>query len=414
MPFKKALVLLIWIMVGPLVQAQSAFTFYNTVNSPLPENSVRCITSTTNGTVWIGTDYGLASFDGTSWTVYNTLNSGLPDNAIRSLVVDGNILWVGTFTGGLARYDGSNWTVFNTFNSDLPDDFVRSLSIDNNGKLWVGTIGGLGVYDGSTWTTYNTSNTPLMSINISALCSNATSTYVGTINGGWGIYTNGTWQHFTLANSNLPDNSCLGIVQDGSGTPWLATPANGVSAYVGGIQFLTFNTLTSGITSNSTSCIAYRNVADELWIGSGDAGLIRKSNLLFDSYGTVNSTLPDNVIQSVHVDAQGIVWAGMQVGGLVRIDPNLLSGVDYPLTTQRMNCFPNPAKERLHIELKSGSDACTVSIHCVSGKTIKIIPLAGLNGLATIDVSDLPEGVYHASIQFPNGEQSYTVFVKQY
>ncbi|MFM7078774.1 MAG: two-component regulator propeller domain-containing protein [Bacteroidota bacterium] len=410
---KKIILLFIWMMVSPFVQAQSAFTFYNTVNSPLPENSVRCITSSPNGTVWVGTDFGLAAFDGASWSVYNTLNSGLPDNSIRSLVVDGSTLWVGTFIGGLARYDGNSWTVFNTFNSDLPDDFVRSLSLDSNGKLWVGTIGGLGVYDGSVWTIYNTSNTPLLSINISALCNSATSTYVGTINGGWGIYTNGTWQHFTLANSNLPDNSCLGIVQDASGTPWLATPANGVSAYVGGIQFLTFNTLTSGIASNSTSCIAYRNASDELWIGSGDAGLIRKSNLIFNSYGTTNATLPDNVVQSVHVDAQGIVWAGMQVGGLARIDPTLLTGIDQISTSKRVSCFPNPAKERVHFELPMGIVACMVSIHCAGGKTIKSIPLMGVTGLAALDVSDLSEGVYHASIQFPNGIRSYAVFMKQ-
>ncbi len=413
MRLKFSFTVLLWLVAVLVAHAQGAFTFYNTSNSPLPENSVRCITSTAGGNIWIGTDYGLALLNGTTWTVFNTMNSGLPDNSIRSLVIDGNILWVGTFMGGLARYDGSTWTVFNTTNSDLPDDFVRSLSIDNNGKLWVGTIGGLGVYDGSIWTIYNISNTPLLSINISAICNSATSTYVGTINGGFGIYTNGSWQHFTLANSNLPDNSCLGIVQDASGTPWLATPANGVSAYVGGIQFLTFNTLTSGIASNSTSCIAYRTTADELWIGSGDAGLIRKSNLVFDSFSTGNGTLPDNVVQSVHVDAQGFVWAGMQVGGLVRIDPTLLTGINDSPTPLSLVVYPNPATDQIHFALPVETEAKELIVQSLDGRLCKAISLDGFRGTATIDIANLPSGVYQAVIDLGNGKRGRSFFLKQ-
>lgn len=413
MRFKLFFTFSLWVMAAMLAHAQSAFTVYNTSNSPLPENSVRCITSTSSGTIWVGTDYGLASLDGSNWSVYNTLNSALPDNSIRSLVVDGNILWVGTFTGGLARFDGTSWTVFNTFNSDLPDDFVRSLSVDSNGKLWVGTIGGLGVYDGSSWTIYNTANTPLLSINFSALWNSPTSTYVGTINGGFGIYTSGSWQHFTLANSNLPDNSCLGIVQDASGTPWLATPANGISAYVGGVQFLTFNTLTSGIASNSTTCIAYRAIADELWIGSGDAGLIRKSNLNFDSFSTTNATLPDNVIQSVHVDAQGMVWAGMQIGGLVRIDPTLLTGIDAAPTHRPLVLYPNPTIDQIHLELPVGTEALDLFVRSLDGKCIKKIELGGHHGMATIDVSGLASGVYQATLELGDGSTSRALFLKK-
>ena len=108
--------------------SQQAWTFFNTANSPLPENSVRCIASTPNGTVWIGTDYGLAAYDGSSWTVYNTMNSGIPDNSIRSLLIDGNVIWVGTFMGGLARFDGTTWNIYNTIR-EIESSF-RTLKTD--------------------------------------------------------------------------------------------------------------------------------------------------------------------------------------------------------------------------------------------------------------------------------------------
>src|SRR5687767_12085019 len=101
--------LLLWFLfvsINPAI-AQNAWTVYNSSNSQLPENSVRCIAEDLNNVKWIGTDYGLAAFDGATWTIYQTFNSGIPDNSIRSIAIDDfNNKWIGTFNGGLAKYDG--------------------------------------------------------------------------------------------------------------------------------------------------------------------------------------------------------------------------------------------------------------------------------------------------------------------
>lgn len=386
--------------------SQQAWTFFNTANSPLPENSVRCIASKPNGAVWIGTDYGLASYDGGVWTVYNTMNSGIPDNSIRSLLIDGNTIWIGTFTGGLARFDGTAWIIYNTTNSFIPDDFVRSLARDTAGNIWVGTIGGLGLFDGTTWTIFNMNNTPLLSNNISGLWSDPLGTIVGTINGGVGIYNNGNWQHFTIWNSNLPDNSSLGVVRDTAGVPWFSTPANGLTAYVGGIQFLTFSTITSGIASNSTTALAYRPQGDEIWLGSSDEGLIRKSGLNFSNYGTANTSLPDDVVQCVHVDAQGIVWAGMQTGGVVRLDPDLLMNLATIENPYKVFVYPNPATDFLQIDFGSNETAEVLVFDGLGAKVVENhfnTPYPQI----TIDVSKLTAGRYQVLIR--HGGQSSTV-----
>ena len=91
--------------------AQTAWTNYTTLNSPLPENSIRCISIDAQGRKWIGTDYGLAIFDDVNWTIYLTANSGLPDNAVRAVAFDSlQNAWIGTFNGGLAKFDGTSWT----------------------------------------------------------------------------------------------------------------------------------------------------------------------------------------------------------------------------------------------------------------------------------------------------------------
>ena len=69
---------------------QAEWTIYDTDNSGLPDNYVRCIAIDNNNNKWIGTDVGLCMFNGTNWTVYNTSNSGLPDNDINCIAIDNN------------------------------------------------------------------------------------------------------------------------------------------------------------------------------------------------------------------------------------------------------------------------------------------------------------------------------------
>ncbi|HMU77437.1 MAG: hypothetical protein K1X73_04970, partial [Bacteroidia bacterium] len=98
--------------------AQQVFTNYSTANSPLPENSVRCIEVDHIGRKWIGTDYGLAVFDDVNWNVYLPFTSGLPAMSVRAIAFDSlNNAWIGTLGGGVAKFDGTNWVVYDDTNS---------------------------------------------------------------------------------------------------------------------------------------------------------------------------------------------------------------------------------------------------------------------------------------------------------
>ena len=111
-----------------------------TANSGLPDNRVRPLVVDPQGNLWVGTEVGLARFDGENWEVFNTGNSGLPDNGVSSLVFDSQgDLWVGTWRGRLARFDGESWEVYNEDNSGLPDAPIWSLVVDAQGDLWIGT-----------------------------------------------------------------------------------------------------------------------------------------------------------------------------------------------------------------------------------------------------------------------------------
>ena len=92
----------LFLLLASFVRSQTVWTVYNTSNSPLPDNVIRAIEFDFTGNVWIGTDNGLAKFDGTNWTIIDSSNSDLPVNQIRSIAFDSvNHLWVGTLQAGL-------------------------------------------------------------------------------------------------------------------------------------------------------------------------------------------------------------------------------------------------------------------------------------------------------------------------
>ncbi len=55
------------------------------------------------------------------------------------------MIWVGT-ESGFATFDGTTWTTFNTSNSDLADNRIREIVFDNTGHTWMATGNGVAVY----------------------------------------------------------------------------------------------------------------------------------------------------------------------------------------------------------------------------------------------------------------------------
>ncbi len=97
-----------------------------------------------DGVVWCGTwGGGLSRFDGKSWKTY-TVKDGLPGNHIFMLTKkSAGTMWIGT-NKGLARpaSTGEGFTVL-TKADGLFADNVFSLAEASDGSLWVGSFGGV-------------------------------------------------------------------------------------------------------------------------------------------------------------------------------------------------------------------------------------------------------------------------------
>jgi ligand-binding sensor domain-containing protein len=173
------------------------WTVYTTDNSDLPGNQILALAIDAQGILWVGTEQGLAKFDGKTWTVYTSDNRALPGGPVPALACDAQgTIWIGTGGGGVIRFDGTAWTVYTAKNSELPSDTVNALAIDAQGILWVGTEQGLAKFDGKTWTVY------------------------------------------TSDNSGLPDHWVWALTPDIQGNLWIGTLSRGVAVYrEGGVLF---------------------------------------------------------------------------------------------------------------------------------------------------------------------------------
>ncbi len=93
----------------------------------LPEDLVRTLAQTRDGYLWIGTDDGVARFDGVKFVSFS-LPEGLHSGPVRALFEDSHgSLWIGSLGSGLiCRRDGRFATY--TMKDGLPSDSITSLA----------------------------------------------------------------------------------------------------------------------------------------------------------------------------------------------------------------------------------------------------------------------------------------------
>jgi signal transduction histidine kinase/streptogramin lyase len=112
-----------------------------------PQISVFALFEDRQGTLWAGSDNGLAGFDGQAWKTFTTAD-GLPGAAVRALAEDAaGDLWIGT-EGGLGRlHEGKISAV------TAPVKDISCLLAGKDGVLWAGTSGhGLARLAQGRWT----------------------------------------------------------------------------------------------------------------------------------------------------------------------------------------------------------------------------------------------------------------------
>src|ERR1700755_1862576 len=102
-----------------------------------------------DGFLWIGSQNGLARWDGYHFRIYRAdpgKAGALPDNFIQALLTDARGgLWIGTTSGAVPRYDRvhERFVVYPVGPTGLSHVSVRAIAEDGEGGVWVATEAGL-------------------------------------------------------------------------------------------------------------------------------------------------------------------------------------------------------------------------------------------------------------------------------
>jgi ligand-binding sensor domain-containing protein len=373
--------------------AQSGWIHFDTENSPLLDNRVSSIAIDHDNNLWGaysgagGFGNGIVKFDGNSWTHYNTTNSGLPNDDIRDIAVDlqGNV-WFACYNAGIVKFNGTTWTRYYSSNSNIAGNDVVDMEFDSNGNLWVGCyFSGVSKFDGTTWTTYTKDNAPFPDSNcISDLTiDNSNNVWVGMYCGGGMAKfssSSGTWTGYTTSNSSIPDHTVTSLLADASGVIWASHINVNVSSFNGSIW--TAYDVPDAIDKFGL------DMQGNLW-GCG-YGLFK-----FENEGWTETTIPEaadtTYALGLAVGTAGNFWLSTYAG-LWLNQSIVITDLQHRAEVE-VKFFPNPASTTL---------TCTAGSLLVSSGIVIITDLMGREvrrgGVTadnpTLDVSDLPSGVY--------------------
>lgn len=261
----------------PPLPPQISLEIYNFPT--LPDNDVFDILVDGRDRIWFCTQNGVAMKDGNTVQIFQQAQ-GLPNPKTRAVVEYNDKIWVGTWGSGLAVWNGTRWT-----NISTTDGLLNGLVFD------------LGVYDESLW-----------------ICTvNGVSQYTDNpdipMNNRWVNQSNKV-QNRQVSSIEIAEQTARGDeIWFGQKIAWLSVwrPTT--------FQGVHFNPTTSGIPGTGVNDIAYNPVDGMFWIAFATEGLasVDLENRTWRHY-TTEDGLPSNIVHSVAVDQNGVVWAGTQLG----------------------------------------------------------------------------------------------------
>ncbi len=287
----------------------------------LPQNSVYAIAQTSDGYVWLGTEGGLARFDGLEFTTFETSNTPLlAKSEITALLVDRNqTLWVGMHGGGLICYRNNRFEP-SPWKGRFAGETILSLHEDRRGGFWIGTEGsGLFRYSGGKLAQFGKAEgLPANSV-LSIASDSANNVWIGTQHGLGRLPRGGS--HIAAVPLRLSNDEVRSLYVNSKDRVWVGTRSGLASG--GGASAEPLRPLTA-LNSYTVSAIT-EDHSHTLWVGSSDAGL---GQLVDGKFRKLDKSTD---ISALLEDKAGTLWIGTSAGGLI----SLRQGVFTALTASQ-------------------------------------------------------------------------------
>ena len=282
-----------------------------------PFTVVRAINEDAAGTLWLGTENGVFSFDGVRLAKYGDSKS-LPETRVNCLLFDqSGQLWVGTQEGLYVIDQPANGHA----RPILTGKPILSLQESSSGILWIGTAQGLHRYADNNLV----SIAALSDIGIFSMAIQDTNTlWLGTKNGVWRLRHEQV-SHFT---NGLPERRVDVVYVDAEDKLWVGT-FDGLAQFNGE----TFFRHTTGAFDDDRIMSMMQDQEGNYWFGVGGKGVFLDTQAPF-TYITQDQGLPDNIVWTVEEMEPDMYWIGTNRGlaqftpstGIQEIYPDFFDG----------------------------------------------------------------------------------------
>ena len=237
----------------------------------LPQIPVRALTQTHDGYLWIGSDDGLARFDGLRFVAFG-IQEGIKVGSVSALFEDSRgALWIGSADNGLSCWQNNQVTTFTT-RDGLPANSITALAEDDNGRLWVGTDAGLMLWQ----------NGQLLPLNAA-----------GAFNG----------QRITA------------LFKDRQGQMWVGVKGADVFQFVND-KFVPLAGDSMEDLLKDSHCLLMDHIG-RMWIGAGEDFVLCHDGDHWHHYRIPRNQAKSHV-STLAEESDGTVWAGSAGGGLLQ------------------------------------------------------------------------------------------------
>jgi len=326
----------------------------------LPHNNVYSIFQDHSGFIWIGTQDGVARFDGFQFKVFrhNPLdpNSLSASNFGYITETPDGILWFGTYGGGLNRYDPKSGQ-FQSFLSSpgnsqsISGNFIISMVYQRN-RIWIATTSnGICEFDPDTGIFERYSDDVDSRLKISSkrtreiLVDDSGIIWVG--HNGQGLdrvdlksKSTTHFRHDPNTPNSLTNNVVNALCLDSKGRLWIGTRG-------GGLCYLDTSTHTVSpfqakgpetLLDQYINCLLVDH-KENLWVGTYSHGVSRIDLETFEVQtfrhdpADIHSIAQDRV-EYLFEDASNVLWIGTKGGGISLLDLKPQKFINHQLKAQ--------------------------------------------------------------------------------
>ena len=281
------------------------------IETGLPSNGAPVMCQTSDGYLWIGTEAGLARYDGVRLVAFRRSDTpGLPDNLIRCFYQDtSGTLWIGT-NRGLSIYRQGRFESVPQFAKWA----VAGVTGDATGRVWIGTQGdGLWEYSGGTFK--KRVDGKLMADNQllrRTFVDKAGRLWIGLLGGGMICFENGKFFLPAANAAEIPEISH--IAEDARGSLWFAT-ARGLYQWRDGV--LQRRTPEGAFYGDPVTAV-YPDSDGRLWVVARHPYVAPST----EDLSFVMVPVPVDFCRMIMRDREGSFWLGTAGAGVVRLRPS--------------------------------------------------------------------------------------------